>query len=135
MITLKPPVFDFNIEAEETKGLVQGIEPDSIEEWRVAKALDRLQIPYQFQFEIFDASVRGGIILDFLVHTVPLATPLEVDGQHWHSGERGSEDIMRHVILEDYFQGKAMPLEILYAKDLQDEDITYSAVRRAILNA
>ena len=116
-------------------GLVQGIEPDSVQEWRVAQALGRLEIPFTFQYEIFDASVRGGITLDFLVLTDPLATPLEVDGEHWHSGERSSEDTMRHVILEQYFQGNSMPLVILYGKDLATQEQTDNSVKRAILNA
>ena len=69
------------------------------------------------------------------MQTDPLATPLEVDGEHWHEGERASGDIMRHVILEDYFRGKAQPLIILYGKDLATPELADSSVRRAIFNA
>jgi hypothetical protein len=133
---VKPPVYNYKPALpQEAVGLIQGQEPDSVEEWRTAQALGRLKVPFIYQFEIFDASIRGGMILDFLVQTDPLATPLEVDGEHWHSGERAADDIMRHVILEDYFRGKAQPLVILYGQDLATQELADSSVRRAIFNA
>ena len=135
-IMVKPPVYNIRPALPaETVGLIQGQEAGSTEEWRVAQALTRLKMPFQYQFEIFDASVRGGLILDFLVMTDPLSTPLEVDGEHWHSGERGSDDKMRHVILEQYFEGKAQPLVILYGQDLATQELADSSVRREIFNA
>lgn len=134
-LLFSPPVYRYSDSTDEVIGLIQGIEPDSRYEWYVAKALERIEMPYIFQYEIFDAGVRGGILIDFLVLTDPLATPMEVDGEHWHSGERGSEDIMRHVIIEQYFEGEAQPLLILYGKDVSTPELAESAVRRAILNA
>lgn len=134
-LLVNPAVYKFTKPPNEPTGLIQGREPGSVQEWRVAQALGRIKMRFIYQFEIFDASVRGGIILDFLVQTNPLATPLEVDGQYWHRGERSSKSIMRQVILDDYFRGKAQPLVVLYGKDLATPGLADSAVRRAILNA
>jgi hypothetical protein len=131
-LILKPPTYHFK-PVPETVGLIQGKEPDSVEEWRVANALQRFEIPFIYQFEIFDASIRGGIVLDFLVLTRPLSTPLEVYGKYWHRGERSSEERLRDVIVEDYFRGKSQPLLILFASDLQTQEITDSKVRRELL--
>lgn len=133
-LLVKPAIYKITKSSNEPTGLIQGQEPDSVEEWRVAQALGRIKVPFIYQFEIFDASVRGGIILDFLVQTNPLATPLEVDGQYWHRGERSSKDIMRQVTLERYFLGKTQPLVVLYGKDLASPELADSAVRKAILN-
>lgn len=133
-IFVKPPTYRIGSSIDdEVVGLIQGQEPGSVEEWRVAQALSRFRIPFIFQFEIFDSSVRGGIVLDFLVQTRPLSTPLEVYGQYWHKGERSSKEKIRDIIIEDYFRGKSQPLLIFFAKDLQNQEMADAKVRREIL--
>ena len=133
-LLVTPPVYNAPVASpEEQVGLIQGREPGSVEEWRVAQALSRFKIPFIFQFEMFDSSVRGGIVLDFLVQTDPLATPLEVYGEYWHRGERSSKDRIRDVIIEDYFRGKSLPLLIFFASDLRDQEMADAKVRREIL--
>jgi hypothetical protein len=132
-LIVKPPVFKLSPTTTEEVGLIQGQEPGSKEEWRVAKAHWRFEVPFIYQFEIFDSSVRGGIVLDFLSQTVPLSTPLEVYAKYWHKGERSSKERMRDVIVENYFRGKSQPLKIWFAKDLQDQDMVDAKFRREIL--
>ena len=133
-LLVKPPTYRTgSVLDEEVVGLIQGQEPDSVEEWRVAQALERFKTPFIYQFEIFDSSVRGGIVIDFLVQTNPFSTPLEVYGEYWHRGERSSKERLRDVIIEDYFRGKSQPLLIYFASDLQNQEMADAKVRREIL--
>ena len=132
-IRVRAPNYSYAPEEEGLIGEIQGQTPGSTEEWRVAKALWRFEIPFIYQFEIFDSSVRGGIVLDFLVRTRPLSTPLEVYGRYWHRGERSSEERLRDAIIADYFRGKSLPLLIFFAADLQDQDMADAKVRRTII--
>jgi len=95
-------------------GLVQGKIPQSKEEWRVANALWKLGIPFQFQVDFAGGSqVRGGQVIDFLVMTVPLPTPLYVQGTYFHPLERRGEDEYKQRKLRLYTRGTyAMPKEV-----------------------
>ena len=132
-IRVKAPRYIYEPEEEEGVGTIQGQTAGSTEEWRVAKALWRFKIPFIYQFEIFDSSVRGGIVLDFLVQTRPLSTPLEVYGRYWHRGDRSSQERLRDAIVENYFRGNSLPLLIWFAADLQDQEMTDAKVRSSIV--
>lgn len=107
---------------------VQGKQPDSKEEFWVSLALDRLKIPYIFQFELLQATLRGGIKIDFLV-LFPFAIPVEVMGEYWHTGEMGSDDKMRQAIIEQMIGHEVVNLWTL---DLVDQETTYTKVRQAL---
>jgi len=107
---------------------IQGKRPDSKEEVWVAQALDRLKIPYIFQFELIGASLRGGILIDFLV-IFPFAIPVEIMGEYWHTGEMGSDDKFRQVIIEQMI---GQPVVNLWTLDLVDPETTYSIVRKEL---
>src|SRR3990172_6333254 len=65
-------------------GTVQNQDASSYE-LRVARALDKLGLRYIFQYRLFpELRGIGYSILDFLVSTVPLSTPLEANGDYWH---------------------------------------------------
>lgn len=108
---------------------IQGKKPDSNEELWVAMALDKLRIPYIFQFELIAATLRGGITIDFLV-LFPFATPIEVMGEYWHTGEMGSDDKLRQAIIEQMI---GRPVINLWTQDLIDPETTYSVVRRELM--
>lgn len=109
---------------------IQGKTPDSKEEVWVAQALDRLKLSYIFQFEIFGGTrVRGGILIDFLVFA-PFATPVEVLGEYWHTGELGADDKFRQAIIEQEFHQKVVNL---WTQDLLDPETTYSIVRNELM--
>lgn len=84
---------DINVKPEQSNEpevlpAVQGVQPDSREEWRMAMALNQLKLDYQFQYGLeggsrYGKSMRGGIVLDFYVYTVP-PTPLLIHGEYWH---------------------------------------------------
>lgn len=73
-----------------TMGLIQGRTPGSTLEWNVSQALDILELTYYYQYAIGDRGLLGTIILDFLVNTPGLRTPIMVNGRYWHTGEKDS---------------------------------------------
>jgi len=100
-------------------------------EWRVALALEKLKLPYMFQFSLGGGRTkRGGVILDFLVFTAPLATPLEVMGQYWHRGAYQSEDKLKEAILRNY--GSFAEVVYLWQGELQTISDAHKAVKREL---
>ena len=91
-------------------GIVQGIIPDSKNEWFVSLALDKLEIDYMFQVSIGGGrGTRGGQVIDFLVF-IPKATPVFVQGAYWHSGKTENEDILKQAFAEAYYNVKPILL-------------------------
>ena len=115
---------------EEQVGLVKGVMPDSKEEWWVSLALDKYDIPYMFQFEIFGGKTRrGGLIVDFVVWN-PMATPFPVYGEYWHKGELTGGDKTALIMIADYFKVGVENIPILWVKkDGQTKEDVFSWVR------
>ena len=114
---------------QEQIGLVQGIMPDSKEEWWVAKGLWKYQVPFMFQYELFHGRSRlGGVILDFLVWN-PGPTPLPVHGEYWHEGSLSGDDRKDLVMIADYFNIGVENIPILWGKDAQTEEDVSAWVR------
>lgn len=81
---------------EEELRPIQGKKPGSREEYRVSKALDRLKLDYIYQYSFMGGSSRpGGQIIDFWVYTVPLPTPLYVQGKYWHGSGKRASDLLK----------------------------------------
>ena len=116
-------------EQEREIGTIQGLVPDSKEEWWVAKALWKLKHEFIYQYAYFGGYIRGGQMLDFLVvTTAPLATVLDVKGEYWHRNEMTSEARFNLFQLEAALHGWAR-LIVLWGKDLPNEEETYLKVR------
>lgn len=117
-------------------GLIQGIKPDSVEEWRTATALYTFRWDFEFQVPVGGGHRRkGGSVVDFLVKTLPAPTALFVDGAYWHSGEQKAQDVLSRINLKKIF-GAVYGLEPrvveLFASDLYDQEATNSAILRTI---
>lgn len=105
----------------------------SLYEWRVAKALDRLKLEYIFQQPIMGGrTLRGGFIIDFLVLTAPLPTPMWVHGEYWHVGKQQSVDDLQQAILRSAFAMTYGEPVILWGEKLQTDEDAYRAVREAL---
>lgn len=120
---------------DEQIGDIQGQVPDSKEEWWVAEALNKLGIPYQYQYSVFGgrAAGRGGYLIDFIVYTQPLATMIEIYGGYWHDGEFGADDKKRQADIESAMEDVArVPMSIIWASDLIDSETVFRKVREAI---
>ena len=130
IVTLKPAHEPF----PEIKP-VQGIMPDSKEEYWVALALYRLKIPFEFQYQLFGGrKYKGGQVIDFWVRTNPLPTPIFVQGWYYHysTAEKTAQSRMNLMYLEGRLRGKALkPVEILDTEIPTPED-TYFVVKRKL---
>jgi hypothetical protein len=117
----------------ETMRPIQGIMPASVEEWRVAKALDKLRIQYIYQANIQGGRVRGGQVVDFLLilPTAPVGqAPLQVDGRRWHTYPFGQEDEIKRNILKQIFQ--VPEVWVVYDDQLTSDEAALSAVRHEV---
>jgi hypothetical protein len=118
---------------EDEIGMIQGQTPDSIQEWWISRALDRLKMSYTYQYPINGGRARGGYLVDFVVNTVPLATMVEPIGNHWHTGELGADDKKRQADVEDAMQDLCrIPILNLWIPDLLNAETVYQMLRREL---
>ena len=114
---------------------VQGIMPDSKEEYWVALALYKLKIDFVFQYQLFGGrKYKGGQVVDFWVLTMPLPTPILVQGWYFHysTAEKASQTRLNLMYLESKLNGKAMkPVEILDI-EIPTPDDAYMVVKRKL---
>lgn len=77
--------------------VIKGVTAGSTEEARLAVALDTLHMPYQYHVRLWGGTQRrGGLVMDFVVLTKPLPTPVEVQGSYWHTGQHADPfDVQR----------------------------------------
>lgn len=113
---------------------IQGVLPDSLGEYWLSRAMQKLGHRFIFQFRLLNLrNVRGAYVVDWLVlSTVPLSTPVEFFGEYWHRGQMGSEDRFRLAVIENYFQGRANPVEIIWSADVQSQDDADSIIRERL---
>jgi hypothetical protein len=67
-------------------------------------------------------------VIDFLVETVPLPTPLYVMGEYWHGNAQAEKDKFMIALMSSAFHGSMNPPEILMGDDLQTQDESDKAV-------
>lgn len=114
----------------EPVGQIQGITPDSQQEWWVSQWLDRKKLDYKYQYLVFPG-VEDFYHIDFVIYTVPLWTMLELNGGHWHYGELGQDDRLRELKIEDAMRDKAkIPIRFLWADDMMTHETVYAALER-----
>jgi hypothetical protein len=102
-------------------------------EYYVAKALEILGFEFHFQVSIAGGrSLAFGIVLDFLVETAPLPTPLWVHGEHWHMGERRAKDLRQQDIVKEYMSGSVLEPEEIWGSESDSEQRALAAVRRKL---
>jgi len=108
--------------------LIQGQKVDSKEEYWVSQSLEKYGWEYAYQVPINGGSeISGGFKIDFVVITVPLFTPLEIQSDYWHPGARSDRDRLKELFIatqmKNYF-----PLKELWGNVLTDPDATDQAV-------
>jgi hypothetical protein len=103
-------------------------------EWNVAQALEEVGLDFQFQLSIAGGrQLAFGIVVDFLVETVPLPTPVWVHGEYWHQGNQRQKDIRNQDIVREYMQGAILePVEI-WGAESDTEQRAVAAVRAKLL--
>ena len=114
---------------------IQGMMPDSKEEYWVALALYRLNLDFEFQYQLFGGrKYKGGQVIDFWVFTNPLPTPIFVQGWYFHyaTAEKEAQSKLNLMYLESRLRGKAMkPVEIIDVEIPTPED-AYRVVKRKL---
>lgn len=120
--------------AEPPIGAIQGMAPGSVQEWRVALALDRLQLGYEYQKSIGGGRrVRGGQVIDFWVYTAPYPTPIFVQGEYWHNRKTEAEDTLKQERVQRTYKGQVMPNLLLAEQDLSSAQAAYTLLRRKLI--
>jgi len=101
-------------------------------EYNFAQALEYYRLDYLFQVDYWGGRrFRGGIVLDFLVFTVPQYTPVWINGEYWHqSGKQRDVDYLQQVLFNSVFRGLLRPPLILWGKDVDTFEAAKSTVRR-----
>ena len=100
----------------------------------VADALEKFSLEFTFQMPVGGGrSLVGGLVLDFLVMTVPRPTPVWVHGEHWHQGSQRAKDIKAMQTVDEYGKGEyAKGIEI-WGDESENPDKAARTVRRKIL--
>lgn len=115
-------------------GAIQGMMPGSVQEWRVALALNRLKLDYEFQKSIGGGRrVRGGQVVDFFIYTAPYPTPCFVQGKYWHNRKTEAEDTLKQDRVQRIYKGQIMPNLILQEEDLSSANAAYTLLRRKLI--
>jgi hypothetical protein len=100
-------------------------------EYFFSLALDKFELTYLFQVSYWGGrTMRGGIVLDFLVFTQPLATPVWINGEYWHRAGRAQEDFLQQILLDVFSQGQLAPAKTYWGKDVEDFEAAVSTVRK-----
>jgi hypothetical protein len=116
---------------DELVGLVDGRNPGSKYEWYTALALWGAGIDFQYQVPVFGGkAVVGGQVIDFLVNTLPLPTPLFVDGQHWHEGQLAAQDLFKRDYLDWNKKGVWEPHQSLFGPQVSSKEAAVESIRR-----
>ena len=114
---------------------IQGMWPDSKEEYWVALALYRLHLDFEYQYQLFGGrKYKGGQVVDFWVFTVPLPTPIFVQGWYFHyaTAEKAAQSKLNLMYLEGQLRGKALkPVEVFDIEMPTPED-AYQVVKRKL---
>lgn len=114
--------------------LLQGKPIGSVQEWRMALALDYYKLDYSYQVDVAGGRTRrGGMVLDFMVYTKPLYTPVNIVGVYWHSGTNRLDDELRKYTLMKEYNG--MVREPLNVKDYEITDLesAYQIVKQEMI--
>jgi len=101
-------------------------------EWRAGKALDKLGLTYAFQYSILGGRTAGGQVIDFFIYTVPLPTPMNIQGEYWHRAAKNYRDTLKMNQANDLFNNSANQLVMAWERDLGSVDDAYATMKRLL---
>ena len=112
---------------------VKGVVVDSVNEANVAKALDRLNIDYAYQYYFGELGTRGSQIIDFLLYTVPKPTPLFVHGEYWHTGSFAIEETIKMEQIKSIMRGTWADPKVIWGDQCETVDDAYVNLQTLLL--
>jgi hypothetical protein len=112
---------------------IQGHIPDSINEVNVAIALDELDYEYEFQYQLGLYGTSGSQVIDFLVYTMPIPTPLFVHGRYWHGTKQQAEDQLKFAEIISQTHGKWFDPVIIWDDESETVEDAKSVLRKILL--
>ena len=112
---------------------IQGRSIGSQNEYNVAAALDSLDMPYEYQYILGIAGVRGSQVIDFLVYTVPKPTPLFVHGEYWHKGKKAIEDELKLTEIAAMKRHLWADAVIIWGEECETVEDARNAVRNVLM--
>lgn len=95
-------------------------------EWRVGMALNKRGLKYDFQKSILGGRVSGGQVLDFFIYTVPIPTPLNVNGNYWHRLSKSFDDNLKKARANEMFGNAAQMMVEVWESDMPSVDAAYA---------
>lgn len=119
---------------EERTHFVQG-KKATLNEYNEAKALEIIGLDFQFQLSLAGGrTLAFGIVLDFLVETVPLPTPLWVHIEYWHYGPQRERDMLQMSLIEEYLGFEVAPPVELWGDqtDTVEKALLYTRLKLGI---
>ena len=100
----------------------------------IADALTKFNLAFQFQMSVGGGRSQSfGIVLDFLVMTRPMPTPLWVHGEFWHQGAQRAADLRAMVTVDTFGQGNYARGVEIWGNESDEPEKAMNAVRRKIL--
>jgi hypothetical protein len=113
-------------EEREVMGLINGMTPQSIQEWRVAVSFWKYKLVFEYQVPIAGGrKLPGGRVLDFLVYN-PFPIPVPTMEKYWHSGKKREDDLMMLRLLQRIYKREPVPL---YGDELYSQEAADRAIR------
>jgi hypothetical protein len=113
---------------------INGITPGSVQEWRVALALRRMKVSFEYQKPVFGGrGRRGGQMIDFWVYTVPLPTPVYVQGSYWHRRSKRVEDQLSIQAVKRAYSGQILDPVELPEEELDSVSNAINSIRRRLV--
>lgn len=116
---------------EPEMGLIQGQMPGSKNEWYFALALDKLKIPYIYQFQMGVLGARGSQRIDFVVMVAPTSQACFIQGAYWHNRKTETEDRLKHAEAEREFG--AGNVHDFSEDETKDVDTAIRTIRKRLL--
>ena len=95
----------------------------SLNEYNVALALQKRELQFMFQVELFGGKMRGGQVLDYLVWN-PFPVPLQVFGDFYHTGQLGADDNYNLKVLRNHY---GVDVEIIWGTDSETPEDALAA--------
>jgi hypothetical protein len=100
-------------------------------EWNLAWAFDTVHLDYKFQEAFFHGHrLRGGIVVDFILQTVPLPTPVWVHGEYWHQNAQELVDRYQYALVFYMMRGQLGKPEIVWGRECETKELALATVRR-----